>query len=310
MMRNKLDDLDLNLLKLLRVVVETRNTHAAAEQLGISQTSVSRGLAKLRKTFGEQLFIRTAYGIEPSKLAVGLADATKMMLAPVLQAVDKYQGFDPLSFDREICIFMNVFLLEVHGRDIITLLGKVLPNAKFKILNWQQQSLTKMLDGECDYFIQLDNYSLPQDIYSYTLKNIPLSIVAKKSHPILSKPYEWNDIHHLPLGRIVIDGIISKHTPIEVLYEYHGYKANIRLVTHSVPLLFDTLKQSSMIILGSTYIAEMDDELASYPLPPSPVSLTSIKILGGYLQTQRNEPLSQLLDKTIQRYFQQLDEPV
>jgi len=310
MMKNKLDDLDLNLLKLLRVVVETRNTHAAAKRLGISQTSVSRGLAKLRKTFGDQLFIRTVYGVEPSTLAEDLAEATKTMLAPVLQVIDNYEGFEPLVFDREICIFINVFLLEVHGRDIIALLRKVLPNAKFKILNWQATSLKKILDGECDYFIQLDNYSLPQEIYSYTLKNIPLSIVAKKSHPILSKPYEWSDIHHLPLGRIVIDGIISKHAPVEVLYKYHGYNADIRLVTHSVPLLIDTLKQSSMIILGSTYIAEMDDELASFPLPTSPASLTSIKVIAGYLQTQRNKPLSQLLDKTIQCYFKQLDEPI
>jgi DNA-binding transcriptional LysR family regulator len=44
-MKKKLQDLDLNLLKLLKAVVETRNTHAAADRLGISQTSVSRGLS-------------------------------------------------------------------------------------------------------------------------------------------------------------------------------------------------------------------------------------------------------------------------
>ncbi len=60
----ELQDLDLNLLKLLKAVVETRNTHAAADKLGISQTSVSRGMAKLRETFGDQLFLRKAHGVE------------------------------------------------------------------------------------------------------------------------------------------------------------------------------------------------------------------------------------------------------
>ena len=62
-------ELDLNLMKVLKAVVEEGNTHAAADALGISQTSVSRALAKLRETFGDQLFIRKAHGVEPSELA-------------------------------------------------------------------------------------------------------------------------------------------------------------------------------------------------------------------------------------------------
>ncbi|WP_239670959.1 helix-turn-helix domain-containing protein [Vibrio variabilis] len=67
-MSKSIKNLDLNLLTLLKVVVETRNVSQAGEILGISQTSVSRGMAKLRETFGDQLFIRKAHGVEPLNL--------------------------------------------------------------------------------------------------------------------------------------------------------------------------------------------------------------------------------------------------
>ncbi|WP_238322107.1 LysR family transcriptional regulator [Vibrio mexicanus] len=114
----ELRDLDLNLLKLLQAVVETRNTHAAAAQLGVSQTSVSRGLAKLRETFGDQLFIRKAHGVEPSELAEKLAEASSEMLLPLAKVVDSYRSFEPENFEGEITIAMNIFFLELNGPGI------------------------------------------------------------------------------------------------------------------------------------------------------------------------------------------------
>ncbi|MFA0227725.1 LysR family transcriptional regulator, partial [Vibrio sp. 10N.261.45.A7] len=201
-MKNKLEDLDLNLLKILRAVTEARNTHVAAEKLGISQASVSRGLAKLRETFGDQLFLRKAHGVEPSDLADNLAKASELMLDPIIEVLEFYQDFDPLTFDRQISIFMHVFILEVHGVEIIAALKKVLPKAKFRVLNWQKHSLAETLNGDVDYLIQLENLPLPQDIYSHTLKETPLSIIARKSHPVLSQEYDWNDIYNLPIGRV------------------------------------------------------------------------------------------------------------
>ncbi|GAM74437.1 transcriptional regulator [Vibrio ishigakensis] len=97
-MQKNLDSLDLNLLRLLKVVVETHNTSVTAEVLGISQTSVSRGMAKLRDTFGDQLFIRKAHGVEPSELAEKLAEAAENMLTPFTQVLDAYQDFDPQEY--------------------------------------------------------------------------------------------------------------------------------------------------------------------------------------------------------------------
>gem|GEM_PF-5549732 len=57
-------DLDFKLLSVFQALLETKQVSAAAERLGMPQPSVSRALAKLRKHFGDPLFVRTQYSME------------------------------------------------------------------------------------------------------------------------------------------------------------------------------------------------------------------------------------------------------
>ncbi|MEF1305449.1 LysR family transcriptional regulator, partial [Vibrio owensii] len=57
---------DYNLLKVLRVLLETRNTKQAAERLNLSQSAVSHALSRLRETFDDALFVRERYGLVPT----------------------------------------------------------------------------------------------------------------------------------------------------------------------------------------------------------------------------------------------------
>ena len=305
----ELRDLDLNLLKLLQAVVETRNTHQAADKLGISQTSVSRGLAKLRETFGDRLFIRKAHGVEPSELAEKLAEAADEMFTPLLKVVESYQNFDPLQFKGEVSIAMNIFMLEQWGDGIFSALREALPAASFKLVYWQEQSLNEMLNGQIDYLLLFSQFQLPQEIYQHRLKEIKLSLIARKDHPVLSKSTALEDIHHLPITRILADGINSKRAPVEDFYLARGYKANIVLTTHSIRVLLNKLKHSDALSFGSTLVTENEPELSCYPLPSIPKEMRSIQINGGYLQSKRGFPLNQLLHQTIQNFFDKVIQP-
>ncbi|WP_295890529.1 LysR family transcriptional regulator [uncultured Vibrio sp.] len=305
----ELQDLDLNLLKLLKAVVETRNTHLAADKLGISQTSVSRGMAKLRETFGDQLFIRKAHGVEPSELAEKLAEAADEMFTPLIKVVESYKSFDPKAFTGEVTIALNIFLLESYGDGLFTALREVLPNANFKMVYWQESSLVEMLNGKIDYLLQLEGFPMPQEIYRHNVKQVKLSLIARKEHPVLSQSTAWEDIHHLPITRILIDGINTKRSAVEELYLSKGYEANIALSTHSVTVLLNKLKHSDAFSFGSSFMTENEPELTCYPLPLIPKEMRHIGINGGYLQSKRGFPLNQLLQETVQGYFNSIVQP-
>ncbi|WP_394150685.1 LysR family transcriptional regulator [Vibrio maritimus] len=309
-MQSKLEELDLNLLKLLRVVVETRNTSQASKILGISQTSVSRGMAKLRETFGDQLFIRKAHGVEPSELAEKLAEAAENMLKPFSEVLEAYQTFDPVEFEGNVSIAVEHSLLETFGPGLYRALSQALPNALIRLVYWKEDSLHHMFDRQLDYVIHYTLLPLPQDIYVHHLSEIAVSLVARKDHPVLSKSTQWEDIHHLPLVKLVAEAMKSKHDPFDELYVNKGYDPKICLVTHSVPIVVEKLLNSDAIKFSSSYLLSHSDELECYPLPPIPRDLRKFSVSGSYLQSKRGYPINQFLHQTLQNFFNSIVQPV
>ena len=55
-------DIDLNLLVVFQEVFQERQISSVAKKLGLSQPAVSNALARLRKSFADELFVRTAQG--------------------------------------------------------------------------------------------------------------------------------------------------------------------------------------------------------------------------------------------------------
>ncbi|MGO1562189.1 MAG: LysR family transcriptional regulator, partial [Actinomycetaceae bacterium] len=53
-----MSDVDLQLLTTFVRVYEARNVTRAAEDLGLSQPTVSHALARLRRQVGDELFVR------------------------------------------------------------------------------------------------------------------------------------------------------------------------------------------------------------------------------------------------------------
>lgn len=308
-MASQLENLDLNLLRLLKVVVETRSTSVAAEKLGVSQTSVSRGVAKLRETFGDQLFIRKAHGVEPSELAEKLAEAADNMFTPFVQVLDSYQEFNPLEFDGKIVIAFEVSLLEIFGNGLYKAISTALPKAKLRLVYWQEGSLQDMLERNIDYMIHFALYPLPQDIYIHHLSNIKVSLVARKNHPVLSHSSKLEAIHHLPIVKLVSNAVNTKHDPFDEMYLSRGYEPNLVLVTHSIPIAVDKLIHSDAIKYSSSYLLTHSDELDCYPLPNMPREYQDVSVAGGYLQSKRGYPLNQFLHQTVQTFFNKIVQP-
>jgi LysR family transcriptional regulator, mexEF-oprN operon transcriptional activator len=91
--------LDLNLLKVFNAVMETRSASRAAARLGVGQSAVSHGLARLRTMTGDALFIRGGAGLEPTARALRLADPVREALLLATRALlpDAGQEFDPAA---------------------------------------------------------------------------------------------------------------------------------------------------------------------------------------------------------------------
>lgn len=92
--------LDLNLLLVFSALMRERSVTQAARRLYLGQPAVSAALARLRAFAGDELFLRSAQGMEPTARALELAEALKPVMEGLSHALFSSGGFEPASSER------------------------------------------------------------------------------------------------------------------------------------------------------------------------------------------------------------------
>lgn len=98
---------DYNLFRVLAAVHETGNVSRAAHNLGMSQPAVSMALAKLRKQFGDPLFVRTAHGMDPTPLGRQLGSSAQELVVRAEQGLRHESIFEASSFRGTFTITLS-----------------------------------------------------------------------------------------------------------------------------------------------------------------------------------------------------------
>ena len=93
-------NIDLRLLTIIAELHRTRSVSQTAENLELSQSTVSMTLARLRKHFNDPLFVRTSSGMEPTPHAVQLIELLSHAESLLETALECHVVFDPATSDR------------------------------------------------------------------------------------------------------------------------------------------------------------------------------------------------------------------
>ncbi|MES2534240.1 MAG: LysR family transcriptional regulator [Pseudomonadota bacterium] len=99
-----LKDVDLNLLLVFDHLLRERRVAAVAEKLGLTQPGVSNALKRLRRLLGDELFLRTSRGMEPTPYALRLAEPIGYALSTIHNSLNEVSTFDPASSSRTFTI--------------------------------------------------------------------------------------------------------------------------------------------------------------------------------------------------------------
>ena len=82
-----LPSIDLNLLRVLDVLLEERSVTRAGARLGLTQSAVSHALNRLRYQLDDELFQRNAQGMQPTARALEIAPRLHAALSQLQGAV-------------------------------------------------------------------------------------------------------------------------------------------------------------------------------------------------------------------------------
>lgn len=102
-----LKDVDLNLLLVFHHLFIVKRVSAVAEQLGVSQPTISNALSRLRKLLDDELFLRTSRGMEPTPYAIRLAEPIANALRTIQETLSEESDFDPATSTKKFTIAMT-----------------------------------------------------------------------------------------------------------------------------------------------------------------------------------------------------------
>lgn len=98
---------DLRLLRLIDLLHATRSVTRTAEALGQTQPTVSLWLGRLRRHWGDPLFVRTPQGMVPTPRADAMVGPAREALAALQRLADAPAAFDPATSTRHFRIAMT-----------------------------------------------------------------------------------------------------------------------------------------------------------------------------------------------------------
>lgn len=148
-----LDQLDLNLLRILSVLLEVRSVTCTAQRLGLSQPSVSRALRALREVFDDPLLVKTKVGMTLTQRAEALREPLDDWLSKtraILRAPNE-QVAQPFS-GRVRVATTDFGLLSVLMPAMPRILEKA-PNLLIDIIELDPDNLNQLSSGAVDLVI-------------------------------------------------------------------------------------------------------------------------------------------------------------
>tara|TARA_R110001592_G_scaffold357416_1_gene660496 strand:- start:52324 stop:52806 length:483 start_codon:yes stop_codon:yes gene_type:complete len=104
--------IDLKQLRVFKALLKERSVTRAASQMGLSQQAVSAQLGKLRVTFQDHLFLRSAQGVVPTPLAEQLEPRVDAVFDS-LAALAPPDRFDPADVQATYVISATDYAVAV-----------------------------------------------------------------------------------------------------------------------------------------------------------------------------------------------------
>ncbi|RZN33723.1 LysR family transcriptional regulator [Bradyrhizobium sp. Leo121] len=149
-MTTQFNRLDLNLLRVFHAIMEERSVLRAAQRICLSQSAVSHALARLREMLDDELFVRTASGMQPTARALVMAPLIRQAWKS-LEAAIGLPRFEPAKSATRFTIAVNDFVTAVMAPDLLRLLRQEAPFVDLVIRPDARIDLTEQIDrGQID----------------------------------------------------------------------------------------------------------------------------------------------------------------
>jgi len=271
-------EIDLNLLNILKVLLDEVSVTKASEKLNLSQSATSHALQRLRKMFNDPLLERSASGMRPTPRAIALRASLGNILHDIEQLVTE-PIFIPALATGTLRIAASDYATTVILPPILKYLSLCSPLIDIECYEWHSETLEKLKNGEIDLglgIVDLDNDSgiRTQNLFAERFVSI-----VRAEHPILEKKITLESYIASPHALIKITSSPThsiKKTPkghVDYILEELGAERRVMLKLPHFLSAALIVGQTDLILTLPRRIALLLENLANITIFEPPLDL-------------------------------------
>lgn len=292
---------DLNLLKLLIILNEERQTVLAAKKMNLSQPTISIMLKKLREQFDDPLFIRNKNNLIPTTKCTHILSTLPDILTQLDKLYSENTEWDITQLSGELHLLISPPLISTLGSQLVKKLTMLAPELTVQCSHWglntsQQLELNPHQHFGITYLpMETNKILMEQEVGADEF-----SFVVHNDHPLDEISIE--NTASYPIAICLIPGVTGP-SKAEQLIRHFKIKKKINLRTSDILLMTNLMKESNYIgIMPRSLQDSIGHEFRFLPLPQEIVPRGYQRKIAFFChQANRNQPLTNWLIKESQR---------
>ncbi|CAN5525482.1 LysR family transcriptional regulator [soil metagenome] len=197
------DNFDLNLIRVFLAIAKHRNVTEAGTQLGLTQSTVSHSLARLRVLCNDQLFVRSNDGMVPTMTASALVEPLTEALASIRHSLRGVSQFDPLIDERCFNLLLSDIGQLSYLPPLLDYLGEHAPNVRINVLHMSIGDYREaLIDGAAD--LTIGHLPILQGgFHQIRLFEDPYVCMLRADHPVVKETISFKQ--YLDATHIVVE---------------------------------------------------------------------------------------------------------
>ena len=270
---------DFNLLPALDALLAEGSVAGAARRLGLSESAMSRTLARLREATGDPLLVRAGRGMKPTPRADALRDRAReaayearAILRPASERLEI------AALERSFTLRANEGFVEAFAARLVAATMAAAPHVRLRFAPKPDKDVRPLREGLVDLEIGVLGATGPEVRIQSLFRDRFVGVV-REGHPLIAAG-EITPARYAACGHVATSRRGQAHGPVDEALAALGLARSVVIVVPGFPAALAVARASDLAALipasffTATHDRQAEPGLRSFPLPVATPEIT------------------------------------
>lgn len=286
--------IDLNLIVIFDAIMREQSITIAAEQLAMTQPSVSKAVSRMRYAWKDPLFIKHGRGVTPTPYARQLWQEVAEPLNKISHTVSPPK-FDPMTSSTQLRVALTDGISSLFWPRLRAIIEDRARAIDLYAVPFQGNGQKLLLEAEVD--LVLDYYPTNHEQISVQhLYDNHFTCVMRPDHPLAERALSLEDFCGADHLLVSLSGDPSG--AVDSTLALKGRQRRVAMTVNSFSGAMDLLEESNLISVLPFTVASKAIEKGRLIQKPMPISVPSPTIsVAWHRRNQHNRALKWLINE-------------